>query len=177
METYTLKVAGLERDLPKVQISDNLIIASFVILGDTELIEKCAEELFLKTSKVDVLVCAEAKSIPLTHSLARKNDINYIVLRKSIKVYMQNPFLMQVKSITTLSNQNLVLNGDDINKLRNKNVGIIDDVVSTGGTLQTVEKILKKVEANIKWKASILYEGDNPPKDLIYLEKLPLWRK
>lgn len=38
-ETYTLHVAGLTRELKKVRVAPNLRIASFVMLGDTRLIE------------------------------------------------------------------------------------------------------------------------------------------
>ena len=44
-EFYELKVAGLTRKLPKVKINDGLAIASFVMFGDTILIEKCALQL------------------------------------------------------------------------------------------------------------------------------------
>ena len=47
MDTYTLNVAGFQRELPKVKIHDELAIASFVMFGDTELIEACAEQLIL----------------------------------------------------------------------------------------------------------------------------------
>ena len=36
-EQYKLKIAGLERILPIIKIEDKLSIASFVMLGDTEL--------------------------------------------------------------------------------------------------------------------------------------------
>ena len=81
METYTLNVAGLQRELPKVKIHDELAIASFVMFGDTELIEACAEQLILHTdfpnpiSQIDILCCPEAKGIPLVHAVARRLNI------------------------------------------------------------------------------------------------------
>ena len=41
-EFFELEVAGLKRKLPKVKINDKLAIASFVMFGDTELVERCA---------------------------------------------------------------------------------------------------------------------------------------
>ena len=87
METYTLDVAGVRRELPKVKIHDELTIASFVMFGDTHLIEKCAFHItshpdFPRDGEIDYLVCPEAKAIPLIHACARNLGLNYIVIRK-----------------------------------------------------------------------------------------------
>jgi len=179
METYTLKVAGLQRELPKVKIHDELTIASFVMFGDTELIENCAEQIcerLLKYERCDYLICPEAKAIPLTHACARILKVNYIVIRKSIKGYMSDPISEKVESITTVGEQNLVLDKPDIDKIKGKNIAIIEDVVSTGGTIASVEKLLDKVGANIVCCAAVLLEDagyENP--ELIFLEKLPIF--
>mgnify|MGYP002725578361 CR=1 FL=1 len=179
METYTLNVAGLQRELPKVKITDELAIASFVMFGDTELVEKCAEQIcerLLKYEQCDYLVCPEAKAIPLIHACSRILGVNYIVIRKSVKGYMVDPIIEKVQSITTVGEQNLVLDKVDVDKIKDKNVAIIDDVVSTGGSIASVEKLLKTVGANVVCKAAVLLEdaGYNN-SELIYLEKLPVF--
>ena len=103
METYTLNVAGLQRELPKVKIHDELAIASFVMFGDTELIETCAEQLVLQKGfpakdEIDILCCPEAKAIPLIHAVARILGKDYVVARKSVKGYMTNPVIEKVQS-------------------------------------------------------------------------------
>lgn len=179
-EFYEITVAGLTRKLPKVKINDELAIASFVMFGDTELVEKCAEHLTIRISKVggiDYLVCPEAKAIPLIHACARNLGIDYVVIRKSVKGYMTDPITEKVESITTIGEQNLVLDKVDIDKIKGKNVAIIEDVVSTGGTIASVEKLLNKVEANVVCRAAVLLEDagyENP--DLVYLEKLPVFK-
>ena len=45
---YELHVAGCTRQLPILNISDTLAIAGFVILGDTEIVTRTAEELAKK---------------------------------------------------------------------------------------------------------------------------------
>ena len=42
---HELKIAGCTRQLPIMNISDTKAIAAFVVLGDVELAEKCAEAL------------------------------------------------------------------------------------------------------------------------------------
>ena len=70
-ETYTVEVAGIKRDLRLFDIKPGLKIAILNILGDTEFVQACAGELAgkLKDIDYDVLVTAEAKSIPLAHAV------------------------------------------------------------------------------------------------------------
>ena len=181
-EFYELHVAGLVRKLPKVKINDELAIASFVMLGDTKLTESCALYLtnhpdFPKGDKdIDVVICPEAKAIPLVHVISRILGVDYIVARKSVKGYMVDPIVEKVESITTIGEQMLVLDKPDADKIKGKNVCIIDDVVSTGGSIISVEKLMKKAEANVVCKAAVLLEdaGYNNP-DLVYLENLPIF--
>ena len=191
METYTLNVAGLQRELPKVKIHDELAIASFVMFGDTELIEACAEAIILHLdfptlNEIDILCSPEAKSIPLVHAIARRLSINYVIARKSIKGYMSNPVIEKVQSITTIGAQTLVLDTSDVEKLQGKRICIIDDVVSTGGSLIGLENMLKKLNhggnvasgnCEVICKAAVLLEEAGYDKDdLIYLEKLPIFK-
>ena len=175
---YELKVAGLTRELPKVKVSENLVIASFVMLGDTELVEKTAEELAsrLPADRIDMLVCLEAKGIPLTHSIARRLGVNYVTVRKSVKSYMEDPLVEEVSSITTQGKQILVLDGVDRKKIEGKRVCVVDDVVSTGGSLRAVQSLLEKAGADVVCKAAVLLEeGGYDGSDLVYLERLPVF--
>ena len=50
---YTLKIAGLERQLKRFPVSDTLDIAAFILFGDVELTEACAKELLKKAPEFD----------------------------------------------------------------------------------------------------------------------------
>jgi len=181
-EFYELNVAGLTRKLPKVKIHDELAIASFVMFGDTELIEACAEGIilhpdFAALNEIDLLCSPEAKSIPLVHAVARRLGINYVIARKSVKGYMSDPVIEKVQSITTIGAQTLVLDKSDVEKLKGRNICIIDDVVSTGGSLIGLENMLKKIDCEVVCKAAVLLEEAGYDKDdLVYLEKLPIFK-
>lgn len=179
MYTYSLKVAGVKRKLPIIQISDNLSIASFVILGDTEIVCAAAEEIVKKLPEVDVLVTAEAKGIPLTFEISRLLKMKkYIVARKSVKPYMDSPIIDEVVSITTQKKQLLVLDEQDALEIRGKRVALIDDVISTGESLSAIERLVEAAGGNIVAKAAILAEGDAANRDdIIFLETLPLFKK
>ena len=178
---YTLKVAGLERQLPKVKINDELAIASFVMLGDTELIEECAEAIILHEDfpkdEIDILCTPEAKGIPLVHAIARRLGKDYVIARKSVKGYMNNPMIEKVQSITTIGAQTLVLDSCDVEKLKEKKLCIIDDVVSTGGSLIGLQSMLENIDCEVVCKAAVLLEeGGYDKGDIIFLEKLPIFK-
>lgn len=177
MEYYTLEVAGLTRKLPIISLSEELSIASFVLLGDQEMVTEAAKALHEKLPEVDVLVTAEAKGIPLVNELARlRNMSRYVVARKSVKVYMKDPLSVEVDSITTASSQKLYLDEEDLLRVKGKRVGIVDDVISTGESLRALEQLVEKAGGNIVGKAAILAEGDAAKRtDIIFLEELPLF--
>ena len=175
MKTYTLHVAGLTRELPIIKLSYDLSIASFVILGDTEIVRKTAPMIAKKLPEVDFVVTAEAKGIPLAYEISKILNLNeYIVARKSIKAYMEEPIEVEVNSITTTNSQKLYLNNQDANKIKGKRVALIDDVISTGQSLKALERLVEKAGANVVAKAAILAEGNaKDRKDIIFLEALP----
>ena len=85
------------------RFEDNLAFASFVIMGDTELITACAPELAEKIGDVDVIITAGGQGIALclrNQQVAREKK-EFIVARKSIKSYMCGVVSVSVHSITT----------------------------------------------------------------------------
>lgn len=174
---YTLELAGVTRQLPIMQVSDTLCIASFVILGDCEIVTKSAPLIEERLPQVDYIVTAEAKGIPLVHELCRLRNLPYyIVARKSVKPYMSKPLTDEVVSITTQKKQTLCLDGKDALLLKGKRVAIVDDVISTGESLSAIERLVEKAGGEIVAKAAILAEGDAARReDIIFLEELPLF--
>ena len=177
MKTYTLHVAGLTRELPVIKLSYDLSIASFVILGDTEIVRKTAPIIAKKLPEVDFIVTAEAKGIPLAYEISKILNLNeYIVARKSIKAYMEEPIEFEVNSITTTNSQKLYLNNQDAKKIKGKRVALVDDVISTGQSLKALERLVEKAGGKVLAKAAILAEGDaKDRKDIIFLEALPIF--
>ena len=120
---------------------------------------------------------AEAKGIPLIHEMARQNgDKKYMLARKGTKLYMRNIFGVDVHSITTAREQHLYLDGEDAEMMRGKRILIVDDVISTGESLQALEALVEKAGGEIVGRMAILAEGDAADrKDIQYLEYLPLF--
>ncbi|RNB83383.1 adenine phosphoribosyltransferase [Brevibacillus fluminis] len=176
-KTYVLEIAGITRHLPIIPIAEHVSIASFVILGDTELVTAAAPLLAEKLPEVDVLITAEAKGIPLIHEMSRvMNMKKYYVARKSTKPYMESPLINEVESITTQKKQILCLDGADAREIAGKRVAIIDDVISTGKSLQAIEDLVVKAGGHVVARAAILAEGDAAGRsDILFLQELPLF--
>ncbi len=178
MKTYNINIAGVERELEMFPVNDKVDIAAFIMFGDVEVTVKAAEALLKKCPEHDVVVSAEAKGIPLCYEMAKQGCGEYIIARKSVKVYMRNPVGVEVNSITTSEVQRLFLGESDVEFLKGKRVLIVDDVISTGESLAALEKLIEKTEAKIVGKAAVLAEGDAKDRDdIIFLEPLPLFFK
>ena len=177
-ESHKINIAGVERLLPLFEVKPGLKIAVLNILGDTELVEASANELVKKLGgkEFDLIVTAESKSIPLAHAMAVIKGTKYVVLRKSYKPYMGNALRVETNSITTGAPQLLILDEKDFRLIEGKKVLIIDDVISTGSTLEGMRKLMELANTAIVAEVAILTEGD--PKDwtdIISLGHLPLF--
>lgn len=174
---HSMKIAGLDRNLPICKVTDSLYIAGFVIFGDQELTVACAKELLKVAPEYDYILTAEAKGIPLAHEMARQtNAPKYFLARKGPKLYMSGVFEVAVKSITTAKEQKLYLDTADAEMMKGKRILIVDDVISTGESLLALEALVEKAGGIIAGRMAILAEGDAQNReDLIYLEKLPLF--
>lgn len=166
-ESYALRLAGVERELPLLELAPDLWIASFVLLGDTELVEKCGVALAEKLAvwELDALVVPEGRGLPLAHVIAASLSssdayLPYIVARKAIKPYMQNPLTHTVRTVTTAGEQTLVLDGADAARLRGSRVCVLDDLISTGGTMRALIELAASAGAQVVCVAAVLLEGE-----------------
>lgn len=175
--TYEMDVAGLKRELPICKVTDDLHIGAFVMFGDVELTVHCASELLKRAPEYDYLIAPEAKAIPLVYEMARQSGANkYFVARKGAKAYMQGVFSVDVRSITTMGVQHLVLDTEDAKLIRGKRMLLVDDVISTGESLHALETLVTEAGGIVAGRMTPLAEGDAAERsDIIYLAKLPLF--
>lgn len=177
--TYTMEVAGLKRDLPICKVTDDLYIGAFICFGDAELTVACAREMLklVPADSYDYLFTAEAKSIPLIHEMARQSGAEkYFIARKGAKAYMPDPICVEDRSITTAGVQQLYLGRDDADLIRGKRILLIDDVISTGGSLKAMEALVQQAGGTVAGKIAVLAEGDAQKReDIKFLAPLPLF--
>ncbi|GIK66627.1 MAG: adenine phosphoribosyltransferase [Chloroflexota bacterium] len=161
-EVFKVNVAGVERDLPLFEVAPGIRIAILNILGDNELVEAASKGLAEQLADLgpEMLVTPEAKSIPLIYALSKVMDVPYAVLRKDYKPYMGKALKAETLSITTGKTQTLYLDERDIKNITGRRVALIDDVISTGSTLQAMRILMEKAGAEIIAEAAIFTEGD-----------------
>lgn len=183
MDYYELNICGVKRKLPICDIGHGIYIAGFDMLGDVELINCCANRLYnelnekIGLDKIDIILTAETKGIPIAHALCTLMGIDYVVLRKNNKLYFDDPTKFSSSSISTKGSQDYWLSKSKMNLLKNKNILILDDVVSLGGSLSVLEEVVNFAGGRVVSKAFVLAEGDAcKRKDIIFMEKLPLFK-
>lgn len=173
---YSIDICGYKTDLPILPLPSGINICFFNLHGDQALTEHCGKELAKRLKGCDIIITAESKGLQLAHVIARELEQPfYAVCRKSKKLYMQDGIQTTVQSITTGSLQTLYLSKHDADLLNGKKVAIVDDVVSTGGSLHGLEDIVRKAGGEVCNKAFVLAEGDAKDRDdIIYLASIPI---
>ncbi len=174
---HEMTIAGLKRQLPLCRITDDLYIGAFIMFGDVEVTVASARELLAKAPDFDVLITAEAKGIPLCYEMAKQAETNnYVIARKGPKLYMNNIISTEVDSITTDHVQTLYIGDTEVNMLKDKKVLIVDDVISTGESLRSLENLVNRAGGTIVGRMAVLAEGEATEReDIIFLEKLPVF--
>ena len=174
---HEMTIAGLKRQLPLCKVNDDLYIAAFIMFSDVEITRAAATELLKKAPEFDIMITAESKGIPLIYEMARQAGVNdYVVARKGPKLYMTDIITTQVDSITTDHIQTLCIGGKEAQQMRGKRVLIVDEVISTGESLKSIETLVDQVGGNIVGRMAVLAEGKAADReDIIYLEKLPVF--
>lgn len=174
--TYDLEIAGTVRALPLIQVSPDTWIAYYYSLGDTEVIDGAARVLAPKMSSCDIFVTTETKGIPLAHAIATYLGLKpYVVCRKEIRPFMLSPLVVRYKPITAKTDQELYMDGRDAIKIKGRRVGIVDDIVSTGETLEAMVELVQQAGGEIAAKAALLLEGEEWP-DVHHLGVLPVFK-
>ena len=100
-----------------------------------KLIEKCGQ--------IDKIVTIEAMGIPLATTLSLNMNIPFTIIRKRKYDF---PDEVSVERATGYSNSKLYING----LKKGDKIVIVDDMLSTGGTLRAVLTALKKMGVVIK---------------------------
>lgn len=174
--TYDLEIAGTVRTLPLIQVSPDTWIAYYYSLGDTEVIDRAARILAPKLNGCEIFITTETKGIPLTHAIATYLGLKpYVVCRKEVRPFMLSPLVVRYKPITAKTEQELFIDGRDSKKLSRKSVGIIDDIVSTGETIQAMAELVRQAGGKVLKRAALLLEGDEH-QDVEHLGILPIFK-
>ncbi len=177
-EFFAIDICGRREELPVMRLENGPKIAFFNLHGNVELTEFCARKLSEKLAgKADVILTAESKGLQLAHCVARElGQSFYAVARKSKKLYMQDGISVAVKSITTKGEQRFYLSAHDVRLLCCKRVAVVDDVISSGGSIEALCELVREAGGEVAVKAAVLAEGEAAQRDdIIFLSPLPIW--
>ncbi|MEA4890213.1 MAG: phosphoribosyltransferase family protein [Clostridiaceae bacterium] len=168
-----------EISLALTDLGNEFYIYSFDMTGEAEWNREAAKQLTLKLAEYDFysFVTVQTKSSGLTQMVASSYK-SYLELRKSPKGFMKDPKHVVVKSITTEDQQELWIGKEKYEQFQGKKLCFIDDVVSTGGTIDAVLAMAKEIGFEISVIACVLTEGEKRTEykgiPLISLDHLPL---
>ena len=155
---FKIKIGNCERLLPLVK-GDKFSYYSFNMLGDTELNKEAAKEIATAVRDTEVIVTIESKAIALVQEASSiLNHPKYVVIRKSKKSYMKNEVSVSGNTIIS-GDSKYYIDGQDIDYLNGKRIAVVDDVVSTCGTIDAIHRLLSKCHIEIYKIACVLCEG------------------
>ena len=179
-QTHTVHLApDYSVELPLLDIGDGFRIYSFDMTGEAEWNRVAARELLKKLEPYafDGIVTVQTKSCGLAQAISAKFP-RYLELRKSRKSFMIDPKGVTVQSITTHGQQELWIGREKYGHFQGKKLCFLDDVVSTGGTIEAVFALAKEIGIEIAVIACALTEGQERTeyKDipLVCLDHIPL---
>ncbi len=166
-------------DLPMLDIGDGFCIYSFDMTGECEWNRIAAKELLKKLEPYDFdgFVTVQTKSCGITQAISEKYP-KYLEIRKSKKAFMVDPVGVSVQSITTHGKQELWIGKEKYEHFIGKKLCFLDDVVSTGGTIEAMLELAPKIGIEISVIACVLTEGIERTEykgiPLVSLDHIPL---
>lgn len=186
---YEIEILGLRRKAPLYRV-DNIWIVGNEHLSfgcDIEFTERVAKELAARLRRFNpqCLLTAEAKSLAIAYEVAKNLGHNrYAVARKDLREYTRGYIKTEIKSITSKEPQQLVIDDLNVELIKNKDIVLIDDVISTGQTMDGLRNLAQEAKANVVAMASVWVEGPWPFEKykaefdsgkLVYLDVLPIF--
>lgn len=148
---HRTKVGSQEIDLPLVRIADDLAIALLITVDlgvrFTELASReLAEE--LRDLDVDIVASVATMGIPIAIEVSRALGLDdYLIFQKTQKIHLSDAIAEPVKSITTGGAQKLLFDRARVQVAEGKRVALVDDVISTGGSVRAALNLLRGVGA------------------------------
>ena len=175
--TYRITIGRCERELPIFEVAPGVKIAIFNMLGDTEVVETAARMLSKSVPEgADVILVPEVKAVPLGHALSAATGLPLVIVRKIRKPYMVDCLETEVVSITTGEPQTLYVDGKDLALIKGKQALLVDDVVSTGSTLNGLRSLVKSGGGQVAGEMAVFTEGESGAWDQITaLGNLPIF--
>lgn len=192
--SYTFTYKGITRELPVYEVSGGLKIAYLDSFCDIELVNAISVDMadkissnpkFLSADRV-VILTAVTKGVPFAYVVAnllmekcKGKKIELAIARKENKVFYGNVVSVDKISITSCDGSDLlVLAENDVKKLDGAATIILDDMYSTGASIEALEKLAQKCKAKVIDRIVAVWETGNESKlpPVKYCAVMPLMK-
>jgi adenine phosphoribosyltransferase len=161
--TYRATVGSQVLGLPVVPLGDDLAVALLITVdlgvafASTAGRELAAE---LAPFEPEVVVSVATMGIPLAMEVTRAlGGDDYVILHKTPKIHLGDRYREPVRSITTGAEQALRLDPARMDAVRGRRVAVVDDVVSTGASMEAALALVRRVEADPVVVGVLVTEG------------------
>ncbi len=149
--TYTTTVGSQTVELPLVPLSDQLTIALLICVDmGLAFAETAGRELaeLMAPARPEIVVSVATMGIPLAIEASRALGFDdYVILHKTPKIHLGETWSEAVYSITTDKPQRLRMDPARVDAVRGRRVAVVDDVISTGASLSSALRLVRRMDA------------------------------
>ena len=161
--TYTTTVGSQTVELPLVPLSDELTIALLIAVDlGVAFSEIAGRELaeLMRPAQPEIVVSVATMGIPLAIEVSRSLGLDdYVILHKTPKIHLGESWSEPVNSITTDKPQRLRVDPARVDAVRGRRVAVVDDVISTGGSLEAALRLVRRMDAEPVAIGCLMTEG------------------
>lgn len=162
MDNLSITVGGVRRELPTVRVGNAGRVPLVEFIGDSELTNAVAGALLpLIPPGTEVLLTAVTNSLPLAHELSDRSGLPYVAARKKRRTYMQSPLIQEVPSMSLGVTETLWLDGPHAERLRDRRVAIVQDVIASGGTALALARLVERAGGQLTGVLAAFGQADS----------------
>src|SRR5580698_2488690 len=160
---YTTTVGSQTVRLPLVPLKDDLTIALLICVDmGVAFAETAGRELaeLMRPADPEIVVSVATMGIPLAIEASRALGLDdYVILHKTPKIHLGESWAEPVYSITTDKPQKLRMDPARVGAVSGRRVAVVDDVVSTGASLSSALRLVRRMEAEPVVIGTLMTEG------------------
>ena len=150
-------------ELPLVALSDELTIALLICVDmGVSFAETAGRELaeLMRPAEPEIVVSVATMGIPLAIEASRALSLDdYVILHKTPKIHLGETWAEPVYSITTDAPQRLRMDPARVGAVRGRRVAVVDDVISTGASLSSALRLVRRLDAVPVVIGTLMTEG------------------
>jgi adenine/guanine phosphoribosyltransferase-like PRPP-binding protein len=161
--TYTTTVGSQTVELPLVALNGELTIALLICVDlGVAFAETAGRELaeLMRPTEPEIVVSVATMGIPIAIEASRALGLDdYVILHKTPKIHLGETWSEPVYSITTDKPQRLRMDPARVEAVRGRRVAVVDDVISTGASLSSALRLVRRMDAEPVVIGCLMTEG------------------